>query len=87
MPSYLNTQRTLPPNYISTPTSPNTSNTQTQTEAPSSETNTTFTMADHTYKFNVTMSCGGCSGAVDRVLKRLEGKHTMRSRQAACSPA
>ncbi|CAK7197506.1 Cytosolic copper metallochaperone [Sporothrix eucalyptigena] len=30
-------------------------------------------MADHTYKFNVTMSCGGCSGAVDRVLKRLEG--------------
>ena len=31
-------------------------------------------MADHTYKFNVTMSCGGCSGAVDRVLKRLEGK-------------
>ncbi|CAK7567711.1 MAG: Cytosolic copper metallochaperone [Sporothrix epigloea] len=30
-------------------------------------------MADHTYKFNVTMTCGGCSGAVDRVLKRLEG--------------
>lgn len=30
-------------------------------------------MADHTYKFNVSMSCGGCSGAVDRVLKRLEG--------------
>ncbi|KAJ9149809.1 hypothetical protein NKR23_g4055 [Pleurostoma richardsiae] len=32
-------------------------------------------MADdaHTYKFNVSMSCSGCSGAVDRVLKRLDG--------------
>ncbi|KAI1820927.1 iron copper transporter [Xylaria intraflava] len=31
-------------------------------------------MADnHTYKFNVTMSCGGCSGAVNRVLGKLEG--------------
>ncbi|KAM7204815.1 Heavy-metal-associated domain containing protein [Rhypophila sp. PSN 637] len=33
-------------------------------------------MADaeqHVYKFNVSMSCGGCSGAVDRVLKKLEG--------------
>lgn len=28
---------------------------------------------EHTYKFNVSMSCGGCSGAVDRVLKKLEG--------------
>ncbi|KAF2846373.1 copper chaperone-like protein [Plenodomus tracheiphilus IPT5] len=27
----------------------------------------------HTYKFNVAMSCGGCSGAVERVLKKLEG--------------
>ncbi|KAK3314644.1 hypothetical protein B0H66DRAFT_535553 [Apodospora peruviana] len=27
----------------------------------------------HTYKFNVSMSCGGCSGAVDRVLKKLDG--------------
>ncbi|KAK1836139.1 hypothetical protein QBC39DRAFT_367528 [Podospora conica] len=26
-----------------------------------------------TYKFNVAMSCGGCSGAVERVLKKLEG--------------
>lgn len=33
-------------------------------------------MADtHTYEFNVTMSCGGCSGAIDRVLKKLDGKH------------
>ncbi|KAK0651631.1 heavy-metal-associated domain-containing protein [Cercophora newfieldiana] len=29
--------------------------------------------AEHTYKFNVSMSCGGCSGAVDRVLKKLDG--------------
>lgn len=32
-------------------------------------------MADtHTYKFNVSMSCSGCSGAIDRVLKKLDGK-------------
>ncbi|KAL4814009.1 heavy metal-associated domain-containing protein [Aspergillus spinulosporus] len=32
-------------------------------------------MADqeHHYKFNVSMSCGGCSGAVERVLKKLDG--------------
>ncbi|KAJ5808915.1 hypothetical protein N7474_010184 [Penicillium riverlandense] len=30
-------------------------------------------MSDHTYKFNVTMTCGGCSGAVERVLKKLDG--------------
>ncbi|PMD27054.1 iron copper transporter [Hyaloscypha hepaticicola] len=29
--------------------------------------------ADHTYKFNVSMSCGGCSGAVNRVLGKLDG--------------
>lgn len=27
----------------------------------------------HTYQFNVSMSCGGCSGAIDRVLKKLDG--------------
>ncbi|KPM39153.1 hypothetical protein AK830_g7413 [Neonectria ditissima] len=27
----------------------------------------------HTYEFNVAMSCGGCSGAIDRVLKKLDG--------------
>jgi copper chaperone CopZ len=32
--------------------------------------------AEHTYEFNVTMSCGGCSGAVERVLKKLEGMST-----------
>lgn len=31
-------------------------------------------MSDHQYKFGVTMTCGGCSGAVERVLKKLEGK-------------
>ncbi|KAJ5772825.1 hypothetical protein N7457_007721 [Penicillium paradoxum] len=30
-------------------------------------------MSDHQYKFGVTMTCGGCSGAVERVLKKLEG--------------
>ncbi|KAF5569688.1 antioxidant metal homeostasis factor [Fusarium phyllophilum] len=31
-------------------------------------------MADtHTYEFSITMSCGGCSGAIDRVLKKLDG--------------
>ncbi|KIV88484.1 hypothetical protein B0A52_08538 [Exophiala mesophila] len=30
-------------------------------------------MSDHHYKFNVSMSCGGCSGAVERVLKKLDG--------------
>lgn len=32
--------------------------------------------ATHTYEFNVTMTCGGCSGAVDRVLKKLDGTRT-----------
>ncbi|KAI1005524.1 hypothetical protein K3495_g2700 [Podosphaera aphanis] len=27
----------------------------------------------HIYKFNVQMSCGGCSGAITRVLEKLEG--------------
>ncbi|KAF4625019.1 hypothetical protein G7Y89_g13146 [Cudoniella acicularis] len=30
-------------------------------------------IAEHKYKFDVTMSCGGCSGAVNRVLGKLEG--------------
>jgi copper chaperone len=30
-------------------------------------------MSDHTYNFNITMTCGGCSGAVERVLKKLDG--------------
>ncbi|KAM0330726.1 hypothetical protein ACHAQA_003678 [Verticillium albo-atrum] len=30
-------------------------------------------MSEHNYKFNIAMSCGGCSGAVDRVLKKLDG--------------
>lgn len=31
-------------------------------------------MSEHNYKFNVTMTCGGCSGAVERVLKRMDGE-------------
>jgi len=31
-------------------------------------------MAEHTYTFNITMTCGGCSGAVERVLKKLDGQ-------------
>lgn len=42
-------------------------------------------MADHTYKFNVTMTCGGCSGAVERVLKKLDGKHRPFSDQIKSS--
>ncbi|GAA5950867.1 hypothetical protein JCM10213_006458 [Rhodosporidiobolus nylandii] len=30
-------------------------------------------MAESQYKFNVTMTCSGCSGAVERVLKKTEG--------------
>jgi len=30
-------------------------------------------MAEHKYKFNITMTCGGCSGAVERVLKKMDG--------------
>ncbi|KAF7845748.1 hypothetical protein BT93_L0832 [Corymbia citriodora subsp. variegata] len=30
-------------------------------------------MSEHNYNFNVTMTCGGCSGAVERVLKKLDG--------------
>ncbi|KAG8527900.1 uncharacterized protein KY384_006816 [Bacidia gigantensis] len=29
--------------------------------------------AAHHYHFNIAMSCGGCSGAVERVLKKTEG--------------
>jgi copper chaperone len=34
--------------------------------------------AQHTYKFNVSMSCGGCSGAVNRVLGKLDGSSPPR---------
>ena len=39
-------------------------------------------MAEHNYKFNITMTCGGCSGAVERVLKKLEGKSSHITRQS-----
>ncbi|KAI5809513.1 hypothetical protein DFH27DRAFT_149686 [Peziza echinospora] len=34
-------------------------------------------MSDHTYQFNVKMACGGCSGAIDRVLKKTDGVKTV----------
>lgn len=40
-------------------------------------------MSEHNYKFNVTMTCGGCSGAVERVLKKLDGKTTSTPGSAA----
>jgi copper chaperone len=30
-------------------------------------------MPEHNYKFHITMTCGGCSGAVERVVKKLDG--------------
>ncbi|KAL9630761.1 MAG: hypothetical protein Q9164_006253, partial [Protoblastenia rupestris] len=29
--------------------------------------------AQHHYKFDITMTCSGCSGAIERVLKKTEG--------------
>ena len=40
-------------------------------------------MSDHTYNFNITMTCGGCSGAVERVLKKLDGQYAPMSRKLA----
>jgi copper chaperone len=40
-------------------------------------------MAEHNYKFNITMTCGGCSGAVERVLKKLEGKSSQTVRRSS----
>jgi len=31
-------------------------------------------MSEHTYKFDVKMTCGGCSGAVTRVLQKLQSQ-------------
>ncbi|SPO47283.1 probable ATX1 - antioxidant protein and metal homeostasis factor [Moesziomyces antarcticus] len=30
-------------------------------------------MSEHEYKFEVVMTCSGCSGAVERVLSKLQG--------------
>ncbi|ETS64554.1 hypothetical protein PaG_01019 [Moesziomyces aphidis] len=32
-----------------------------------------ITMSEHEYKFDVVMTCSGCSGAVERVLSKLQG--------------
>ncbi|GAC75787.1 copper chaperone [Moesziomyces antarcticus T-34] len=31
-------------------------------------------MSEHEYKFDVVMTCSGCSGAVERVLSKLQGR-------------
>lgn len=36
-------------------------------------------MSDHHYEFNVKMACGGCSGAIERVLKKTEGTPSAHS--------
>ena len=35
--------------------------------------------APHHYKFNIKMNCSGCSGAIDRVLKKTEGLSSILS--------
>ncbi|MCJ1323561.1 Cytosolic copper metallochaperone [Thelotrema lepadinum] len=30
-------------------------------------------MSEHTYKFDIEMNCSGCSGAIERVLKKMDG--------------
>ena len=44
-------------------------------------------MAEHKYDFEISMSCGGCSGAVDRVLKKLEGESSFPRRIRDMCPA
>lgn len=39
--------------------------------------------APHHYKFNIKMNCSGCSGAVDRVLKKTEGLQYLSSEHPA----
>ncbi|KAL1744871.1 hypothetical protein HDZ31DRAFT_63676 [Schizophyllum fasciatum] len=34
---------------------------------------TSSPQAEHTYKFDVKMTCGGCSGAITRVLEKAKG--------------
>lgn len=41
-------------------------------------------MSEHTYKFDIAMSCGGCSGAVERVLKKLDGEPTLPMHPVPC---
>ncbi|KAL8733321.1 MAG: hypothetical protein Q9166_002145 [cf. Caloplaca sp. 2 TL-2023] len=43
--------------------------------------------APHHYKFNITMSCTGCSGAVERVLKKLEASSSSLSSLPFPSPS
>ncbi|KAJ3564294.1 hypothetical protein NP233_g8392 [Leucocoprinus birnbaumii] len=44
--------------------------TQRREDGPALVLRVTFDMAEHTYKFDVKMTCGGCSGAITRVLNK-----------------
>ena len=41
--------------------------------------------AQHTYTFDVVMTCGGCSGAVQRVLSKMDGEAC--TKHATCAPS
>lgn len=38
------------------------------------------------YEYDIAMSCGGCSGAIDRVLKRLQGRNSSVLHSILLSP-
>ena len=63
----------LPITTITSPDSGSPPPTPDENAHPKSST-TTSKMAEHKYNFNITMTCGGCSGAVERVLKKTEGE-------------
>ncbi|KAI0703624.1 hypothetical protein BC835DRAFT_1303149 [Cytidiella melzeri] len=48
---------------------------------------TSKTFSEHKYKFDVKMTCGGCSSAVERVLKKTEGWFDISFRTAVKSSA
>ena len=71
IPSDHLTSQTLQPPLLSCFNPPHNSLINLTTHQPTSK------MAEHNYKFNITMTCGGCSGAVERVLKKLEGESVL----------
>ncbi|KAI9716042.1 MAG: Cytosolic copper metallochaperone [Chrysothrix sp. TS-e1954] len=60
---------TTAPAPTPTTTSSAPASTSTEIPTPSATSNT----QGHTYLFDITMTCSGCSGAIERVLKRLDG--------------
>jgi hypothetical protein len=71
--SHLQTTQLVLPSQHKAPRRSNLAVLQNHTPPSYNHIHTTYTMT-HTYKFNVAMSCGGCSGAIERVLKKLEGQ-------------